>query len=88
MGDQLVGPGIQLTLVTLLENLHAAGHGPQRLLQVVRGDVGELFQVEVGAGQFVGGFPQFRLGTLALGDVVDEFAETLRLLPALFGASP
>ena len=80
VADQLVGTSIQLALVALLENLHAPRHGPQRFLQVVRGDVGELLQVDVGAGQFVGGFPQFGLGTLPLGDVVDEFTVSTALI--------
>jgi len=34
--------------VALLEQLHVAGHGPQRFREVVRGDVRELLEVAVG----------------------------------------
>lgn len=69
VGDQLVGPGIELALVALLEYLHAPAHGPQRLLQVVGGNVGELLQVQVGACQLLRGPQQFCLGAFSLGNV-------------------
>ncbi len=51
---------------------HEPGHHPQRLPEVVRGHVGELLQVLVGAGQVVGGPLQGLLGPLALGDVAED----------------
>lgn len=46
-GDVLVGPLVQLAPVAPLQELGEAGHLAQRFLQVVRGDVGELFQLRV-----------------------------------------
>ena len=53
-GDVLVGPLVELAGVAALQQLAEAGHLAQRLLQVVRGHVGELLQVAVGAGQLLG----------------------------------
>ena len=74
-GDVLVGLGVQLSLAAVLQQAHEPGHHPQRLLQVVRGHVGELLQVLVGAGQVLGRLPQGLLGPLAVGDVVDDAYE-------------
>ena len=46
--DVLVGLGVQLARVAALQQLAEAGHLAQRLLQVVRGHVGELLQFRVG----------------------------------------
>jgi hypothetical protein len=43
MRDQFVGTGVRLALAALLQQLQAARHGPQWLLQVMGGDVGQLF---------------------------------------------
>jgi hypothetical protein len=45
--DVLVGPGVELAGVTPLEQLGEARHLAQRLLQVVRSDVGELLELGV-----------------------------------------
>ena len=50
--DDFVGAGIELALIPTLENLHRTGHGAERLLQIVRGDKGELLQLGIGAAQF------------------------------------
>src|SRR2546423_860188 len=52
--DVLIGPLVELALVAALEELAEAGHLPERLLEVMGGDVGELLQVGVGAGQLLG----------------------------------
>src|SRR5215471_1386659 len=52
--DVLVGLGIQPTRVAALQQLAEAGHFAQRLLEVVRGDVGELLQFGVGSLQVLG----------------------------------
>ncbi len=49
--DVLIGPGVQLATVAALEELGEAGDLPQRLLQIVGGDVRELLQLGVGALQ-------------------------------------
>ena len=49
--DVLVGLGVQLALAAVLQQAHEPGHHPQRFPEVVRGHVGELLQVLVGAGQ-------------------------------------
>jgi hypothetical protein len=53
VGDELAGIAVQLILVARLEKLDVAGHHAQRLLQVVRHDIGKLLQFGVGAGQFL-----------------------------------
>lgn len=50
-GDVLVGALVQLLAVAPLEELGEAGDLAQGLLEVVRGDVGELFELGVGAPQ-------------------------------------
>ena len=52
-----------------------AADRPQRLLEVVADDVGELLQVVVGAGQFLGGLAELCLGPFPLGDVADDGGE-------------
>ena len=52
-GDELVGIGVELALVPPGQQLGVARHHPQRLLQVVRRDVGELPQLLVRAIQLV-----------------------------------
>ena len=49
--DVLVGPRVELAAVALLQQLAEARDLAQRLLQVVRGDVGELLELGVGALQ-------------------------------------
>src|SRR5438093_7499868 len=49
-GDKLVGLGIELTPVALGEQLGETRHRAERFLEVVRGDVGELFQLRVRPG--------------------------------------
>ena len=52
--DVLVGPVVQLARVAALQQLAEARHLAQRLLQVVRGDVGELLELGVRALQLLG----------------------------------
>ena len=52
--DILVGLLIQSTLVPLGQQLHVAGDHAEGLLEVVSGDVGELLELAVGAGQLLG----------------------------------
>ena len=51
-GDKLIGVGVQLSFVAPGKQLRVAGHHAQRLLQIVRGDVGKLSQFLVRAVQF------------------------------------
>ena len=67
--DVLVGPLVELPLVAALEQLAEARHLAQRLLQVVGGDVGELLQVGVGAGQLLGLGGQLLAGLLDAGQL-------------------
>ena len=74
--DELVGVVVELALVAARQQLRVARHHAQRLLQVVRGDVGELLELGVRARQLVLlgaqrrlGAKQRLLGALALGDV-------------------
>ena len=55
VGDVLVGLGIHLSPIAIAQQLQVAGDHPQRLLEIVRGHVGELLQVLVGAlpGQII-----------------------------------
>lgn len=56
--DVLLGPVVQLVAVPLVEQLAEGRDLAQRFLQIVRGDVGELLQLGVGAAQFHGLFVQ------------------------------
>src|SRR5208283_3119184 len=64
--------GIHLVRKAVLEELDVTTDGPQRFLQVVRGDVSELFQVAVGALEVLGGMLEGGLGAFALGNVAQE----------------
>ena len=75
--DELVGVLVQLALVAPRQQLHVAGHHAQRLLQVVRGHVGELLELGVRARQLL-------LGALALVDLRGQLLVAgLQLLGAL-----
>src|ERR1700691_4886495 len=52
--DELVGVAVELVLVAALQQLAIARHHAQRLLQIVRGHIGELLEFGVGALQFGG----------------------------------
>ena len=67
--DEAQRVAVEAVLVAAREQLRIAGHGAQRLLQVVRGDVGELLQVGVRALPARGALGDRLLGALALGDV-------------------
>ncbi len=54
-GNVAPGLGIQLVREAVLEELDVTADGPQRLLEVVRGDIGELLEVAVGAFEVLGG---------------------------------
>ena len=64
-GDELVGVGVQLALVAPGQKLRVAGHHPQRLLQIVRGNVGKLPQFLVRAVQLLHLLQKMRFGLLA-----------------------
>ena len=63
------GIGIELVGQTLLQQLHVADDHAQGLLQVVRGNIGELLEFRVGARQRVGQGLQRRTGLALPGDV-------------------
>ena len=70
-GDEFVGIGVQLALVAPGQQLRVTGHHAQRLLQVVRGDVGKLPQFLIRTIQLLHLLQQVRFGLLAGGDVAD-----------------
>ena len=63
---------VELAVVAAFEQLAVAGYGPQRFLQVVRGDVGELLELGIGARQLGRGAVQGVFGGFALGDVARD----------------
>ena len=67
-GDVLLAALVQLAAVTLLEQLAEARHLAQRLLEVVRGDIGELLEVGVRPGQLGGPALEVSLLGLDLGN--------------------
>ena len=74
--DVLVGALVELAAVALLEQLAEARDLAQRLLQVVRGDVGELLELGVGALEvFLGGLQRLQLGDDPRAHRVDVGAE-------------
>ena len=70
--DVLVGPGVQLARVAALQQLGEARHLAQRLLQVVRGDVGELLELGVRALQLLGVLLQDGVGLPRRGQLVQD----------------
>lgn len=79
MADEFVGIRIQLAVVAATEELGVGRDHPQRLLEIVRGDIGELLQLGVRACQFLRLGHQHRrrlsqllLGTLALRHIADN----------------
>ena len=74
--DVLVGARVELAAVALLEQLAEARDLAQRLLEVVRGDVGELLELGVGAPQVgLGGAQRRELGDDPRAHRVDVLAE-------------
>jgi hypothetical protein len=51
--DIFVSLIVEFAAIAFRQQLGVGRHHTQRLLQVVGGDVGELFQVAIGAGQFL-----------------------------------
>ena len=68
----------QSRLVLFLEPVAEGLDLAQRLLQIVRGDVGELLQFGVGSRELVGPFLQRLLGVLTRGNVQEEGAQAHR----------
>jgi hypothetical protein len=77
VADEPVGLGVQPALVAAGEQLDVAGDGPERLGQVVGGDVGELLQLGVGLAQLLGLLGQLTCGAPLLGHV-DEGGQRVR----------
>ena len=53
IADEFVGFFIELAAITFGQQLGVSRHHSQRLLQVMRRDVGELLKIGIGAGQFL-----------------------------------
>src|SRR6266511_1196581 len=70
--DVLLRLRVHLPRVALLEELHVARDHPERLLEVVRGDVGELLQLGVRSRERVRLLPERALGGAALGHLPTE----------------
>ena len=74
--DVLVGARVELPAVALLQQLAEARDLAQRLLEVVRGDVGELLELGVGAAQVgLGHAQRLELGDDPRAHRVDVLAE-------------
>src|SRR5574341_1244391 len=85
VGHELARVALEAALVAPAEELRIARHHAQRLLQVVRGDVGELLQLRVASFQLFVRGAQRRLGVALRGDVVEDrdFVERLARRVAL-----
>ena len=70
--DVLVRLVVQLCAVAPLQELAEAGDLPQRLLQVVRGHIGELLQFVIGPREFGGVGVDRGLGGPAVGQFLDQ----------------
>ena len=66
---ELIGLGIQLALVPLLQEFRVDRLVTQGLLQVMTGGVRELAQVAIGLRQLLGLLGEFLLGVLAVRDI-------------------
>src|SRR5690606_25778613 len=75
VGDVLVGGFVELALVAALEELEERGDHPERLLQVVARDVGELLELGVALLERVGVVAEVLLGPALLGDVLRRALE-------------
>ena len=62
--DEFIGIGVQLSLVSSGKKLRVAGHHAQRLLQIVRGNVGKLPQFLIRAVQLLHLLQKMRFGFL------------------------
>ena len=69
------GLGVRPVVELSFQQAQEAADRAQRLLEIVADDVGELLQVVVGAGQFLGGLAKLSFGPLPLGDVADDGGE-------------
>ena len=67
---------VELSLVAPLEELEIAGDHPQRLLEIVRGDVGKFLEVGIRAAQFRGKVLEVGVGALQFGDVARHAEES------------
>lgn len=67
--DEVAGVVVELSSVTPLQELDVTGDHAQGFLEIVRGDVGELFQVAIAAFEFDGAGLEFFLGAAFRGDV-------------------
>src|SRR6266496_415664 len=81
--DVLLRLLVHLPGVALLEELHVARDHPERLLEVVRRDVGELLELRVRPRQRVRLFPQRVLGGGALGHLAAKLRVHRLELPLL-----
>src|ERR1035437_3423057 len=70
--DVLVGFIAQGVAVFPFEKTHEPRHHPQRLLQIVAGDVGELLQVGIGASQLFRATFEPPMRFIRSGDVMDD----------------
>ena len=68
----VVGVGVELAVVAAAQQLQVAGDHAQRLGEVVRGDVGELLELGVGALELARAVLQRALGGAPRGDVARE----------------
>ena len=62
----VVGVPVELAVVAAAQELEVGGDHPQRLGEVVRGDVGELLELRVGALEVAGALLERALGPAAL----------------------
>ena len=82
--DVLVGALVELAGVAALQQLAEARHLAQRLLQVVRGDVGELLEVGVRARELAAAAVELLAGPFGVGQLADdEHAHRLDVLAEL-----
>ena len=84
-----LGPASSGLATGALQEPDVAADGAQGFLEVVRGHVGELLQVEVGALEVLGGLAQGGLGALALhgdGHLVGYGSHEVKLRPVEAGA--
>jgi hypothetical protein len=72
MADELVRGFVEPASVTAPEDLDAARDAAQRLLQIVRGDVGELLELDVRSPEIVGRGLELALDVLPARDLLLE----------------
>ena len=74
--NEVIGVGVQLSLIAAGQQMGVADHDTERFLQIMGGHLGEPRQFDIGAFQLLHGAPQPVLDFLLIRNVLGGAAET------------